>query len=271
MTKSIIMSVSPEEALNILNGKQTALLRKRIPKDYKGWVYGYVKKGKPYLYIFANLDYGISDEIINQQYHISLNQTIPFRFWYDEYETIITKTIYYQTDDGMEEDIMYDISKEQLSKINVSYSAIEEYGNYKEDKNGFIIKTLYLMPIKKLEIFDKPMQLSEFIIDFVDCDTDICGKEVDWYKLPIPLQKPPKTYQYVWVIANIDIGLIDGSFIESLRIKLKLSKKEFSNILGISTFEYVWIETGFEYISHIEKTLFYLLDKQPELLNLLYD
>jgi DNA-binding transcriptional regulator YiaG len=72
-------------------------------------------------------------------------------------------------------------------------------------------------------------------------------------------------------IANIDIGLIDGSFIKSLRIKLKLSKKEFSNILGISTFKYDWIETGFEYISHIDKTLFYLLDKQPELLNLLYD
>lgn len=190
MNKSIILSVSQEEALNILNGKQTALLRKRIPKDYKGWVYGYVGKGKPYLYTFANLDYGISDEIINQQYHISLNQTIPFRFWFDQYEIIkVTESRF----DGRLWSACYE-DKERLYdyylKLNLTESDFHHYSKGSD---------LYALNINNLETFDKPMQLNDFIVDFVDCDTDICGKEVDWYKLPIPLQKPPKTYQYVWV------------------------------------------------------------------------
>lgn len=194
MTKSIIMSVSPEEALNILNGKQTALLRKRIPKDYKGWVYGYVTKEKPYLYTFANLDYGISDEIINQQYHISLNQTIPFKFKLNDY-------IIYEREEELnvyqpkrEEDFNKCSGDVVLRKLNTSREDFKKYGNGKD---------LYVLKIDDLtifdDIFDEPMQLSDFIVDFVDSDTDINGNEVDWYKLPIPLSTPPKTYQYVWV------------------------------------------------------------------------
>lgn len=185
MNKLILIYVSPQEACNILTGKQTALLRKRIPKDYKGWVYGNVSEKKPHL----------------AKMGLKRNQTIPFRFWCDEYETIITKTIYYQTESGMEEDIMYDISKEQLSKINMPYSAVEDYGNYKEDKNGFI-KTLYLMHIKKLEIFDKPMQLSEFYIVNKDVrEVGAFGHLFNEEELPnyVKLSKPPKNYQYVYV------------------------------------------------------------------------
>jgi hypothetical protein len=190
MNKSIILSVSQEEALNILNCKQTALLRKRIPKDYKGWVYGYVGKGKPYLYTFANLDYGISDEIINQQYHISLNQTIPFKFKLNDY-------IIYEREEELnvyqpkrEEDFNKCSGAVVLRKLNTSREDFKKYGNGKD---------LYVLKIDDLTIFDKPMQLNDFIVDFVDSDTDINGNEVDWYKLPIPLSTPPKTYQYVWV------------------------------------------------------------------------
>ena len=192
MTKSIIMSVSPEEALNILNGKQTALLRKRIPKDYKGWVYGYVKKEKPYLYDFSNLDYGISDEIINQQYHISLNQTIPFKFRLQDYAIYESCEEYYQP--KRDEDFNKCSSSFLLKMLNTTREDFKNYGNGKD---------LYVLKIDNLTIFDtifdEPMQLSDFIVDFIDSDTDINGNEVDWYKLPIPLQKPPKTYQYVWV------------------------------------------------------------------------
>ena len=43
--KAILLSIRPEHALNILNGDKTLELRKRVPKDFKGWVYVYVTKG----------------------------------------------------------------------------------------------------------------------------------------------------------------------------------------------------------------------------------
>ena len=50
---SILLSVRPEHALNILNGTKTLELRKTIPHDFKGWVYVCVRKG--------NLIYGLMD------------------------------------------------------------------------------------------------------------------------------------------------------------------------------------------------------------------
>ena len=44
--KAILLSINPEHALNILNGKKTLELRKRVPKGFIGWVYVYVTKGK---------------------------------------------------------------------------------------------------------------------------------------------------------------------------------------------------------------------------------
>ena len=44
MTKSLMISIQPEHAYNIINGKKTLELRTWIPKDY-GWVYVYVNKG----------------------------------------------------------------------------------------------------------------------------------------------------------------------------------------------------------------------------------
>ena len=46
MTKSLMISIQPQHAVNILNGDKTLELRTWIPKDYVGWVYVYVTKGK---------------------------------------------------------------------------------------------------------------------------------------------------------------------------------------------------------------------------------
>ena len=49
MNKELMISMKPEHAVNILNGKKTLELRTWIPRGYVGWVYVYVTKGKPYL------------------------------------------------------------------------------------------------------------------------------------------------------------------------------------------------------------------------------
>ena len=88
MNKALILSVRPEHAYNILTGKKTLELRKSAPKGFKGWVYVYVTKGKPY--IWANdikkpfLDSRYNRLIDELPKHL-LNGTIPFRFWFDEY------------------------------------------------------------------------------------------------------------------------------------------------------------------------------------------
>ncbi len=46
MTKSLMISIQPQHAFNIMYGKKTLELRTWIPKGYVGWVYVYVTKGK---------------------------------------------------------------------------------------------------------------------------------------------------------------------------------------------------------------------------------
>jgi predicted transcriptional regulator len=196
MTKSIIMSVSPEEALNILNGKQTALLRKRIPKYYKGWVYGYVTKGKPYL---INKDilsefYELREKYLITYFDEDLNGTIPFRFWYDEYECYSDISGCTNNENGYEceFDFVYALHdyKDKLEELCLSYYEVEEYGNGKD---------LYVLKIDGLTIFDKPMQLNDFSVlrwKYIYLRFD-CPPYSD--QVFANLSTPPKTYQYVWV------------------------------------------------------------------------
>lgn len=202
MNKSIILSVSQEEALNILNGKQTALLRKRIPKHYKGWVYGHVGKGKPYL---INKDilsefYELREKYLITYFDEDLNGTIPFRFWFDEYDTIKqAKNVY---GNYLQDLIIYQRNEYYLLSLEEE-NYFQKLQISKQDVLDKIIsnkKDLYALSIKQLETFDKPMQLSDFIsTDYVVFDTDVSGKEVDFYKQYIPLKTAPKNYQYVWV------------------------------------------------------------------------
>lgn len=165
--KAILLSIRPEHALNILNGKKTLELRKRVPKDFVGWVYVCVTKGK-------RLSVVHDDEIVKTYYYLnsnwgrSLNQDIPFRFWFDEYEEIKERF------NGDEYVI------EKLDELCLSDYEVKEYLGGKQG---------YAWHIKKLEIFDKPMQLSEFA---KPCKTK---NQINKYWV----HKAPQSYQYVWV------------------------------------------------------------------------
>ena len=154
MTKSLMISIQPQHAVNILNGKKTLELRTWIPKDYVGWVYVYVTKGKPYLIKITSTQW-LKDNIIS--YTLSnktlffedvLNGKVVARFWFDEYEKLL-----YVKDRSYERS--YELSYKQQRKLCLTDEQIHIYGKGKD---------LYAWHIKKLEIFDEPKELSDFIV-----------------------------------------------------------------------------------------------------------
>ena len=190
--KSIVISVNPEHALNILNGNKTLELRKSVPKGFVGWVYGYVTKGGEILYDGKKTYLGHGD--YDETWWI-LNGTIPFRFWFDEYDKYTDVSDCGMTSCGMEceNDFtykLYDLDDE-LEKLCLTYNEVYLYGKGKD---------LYAWHIKKLEVFDKPMMLSEFYGDFVYIDTDEHGRQHNPIHLPIPVKRPPQSWQYAYIL-----------------------------------------------------------------------
>lgn len=130
MTKSLMISIRPQYAGNILRGKKTLELRTWIPKDYIGWVYVYIPKGVS----------GIKT---------LLNRKVVARFWFEGWH-IFDPGYSYAT--GIKQ-LYYDVASNFREMLQLEDDEIESYGKG---------KTLYAWHIKKLEIFDEPKELSEF-------------------------------------------------------------------------------------------------------------
>jgi predicted transcriptional regulator len=176
MTKSLMISIKPQHAVNILNGKKTLELRTWIPKDYVGWVYVYVNKaGKrkfrvmhqgffsDYLFKSIKGDYKCdvnfelwNDENIKNPKDRELNGKVAFRFWFDEYEKISLELI---DKSGYDEDKLKEYESENMSNDELQQKlCLDEVDidNYLNSSDG------YAWHIKKLEIFDEPKSLSDF-------------------------------------------------------------------------------------------------------------
>jgi predicted transcriptional regulator len=162
--KQLLMSIQPQHLYNILTGKKTLEIRKQIPKGFKGWVNLYCTIGKPYIYNFANLDYGLSNEIINAKYHDLLNGKVVARFWFDEYDMVdIQRTTRTNADYSIKDS--KGITHRTVIKRVVNYFYDNPKGACVSDEQLTKYgcgQGLYAMHIKSLEIFDKPKALSEF-------------------------------------------------------------------------------------------------------------
>jgi len=195
MTKNLLLSVSPTEALNVLNGKQLALLRKRVPKGYVGWCYGVVSKGKPYL-IDWGWGYVHKDDIPprEERYDLinykepeddeaRLNGKIPFRFWYEEVEEVESHHLLNQ---GF---FWHSLKKTFGDYIleTLSCMTMTEIHNY------FGMSVGNAIHITKLEVFDKPMELGDLYRSPNYYDGAFETRKY------IVITKNPGTYQYVWV------------------------------------------------------------------------
>ena len=180
--KAILLSIRPEHALNILNGKKTLELRKRVPKDFVGWVYVYVTKAiKDYKQSYYYQPKG-------KENIFRLHGTIPFRFWLGSIYKLVKHDYVeaYHKPDRYEPDVGFNWILDNACLTD------DELWNYGKGK------TLYAWHIKKLEIFDKPMQLREFRKKDL---SNVLAAPTDW---PIIIdnnivKRPPRSYQYVWV------------------------------------------------------------------------
>ena len=145
-----LISIHPEHALNILNGIRHVNTQE-CSKGFVGWVYIYCTKGGGNLvwgsplshYVEESyvLTYGYSTKEANDIFGI-LNGKVVARFWFDEYEEVL---------------VQHHIDSEQIERV-LKQACIEhdDLDNYVGNK-----ETIYAWHIKKLEVFDKPMEVGE--------------------------------------------------------------------------------------------------------------
>lgn len=195
MTKSLMISIQPQHAVNILNGKKTLELRTWIPKGYVGWVYVYVTKGvgkSKYHHLYNLTEYNNGKTFFSITHHNKhslvpdgfLNGKVAFRFWFDEYDILKGMTLggvfqHYNT--YKYNDILY--------KLCLTYDEVDNYGKGKD---------LYAWHIKKLEIFDEPKELSDFEV------RKLLTEELRWHGdfryYTEPLKKAPQKFCYCYVV-----------------------------------------------------------------------
>lgn len=168
MTKAIVISIQPQHVKNIKSGKKTLELRKSVPKDFKGWVYIYETLGKQRV-VSSNLwedKYPLWYARYTNtypKYHTYLVSEgigeIVARFWFDEYKKLEyhkknevlmwDNNYYYYT----EEDNTYSSVQWIIDELCLEHQLVLDYGNEKD---------IYAWHIKKLEVFDEPVALSDF-------------------------------------------------------------------------------------------------------------
>ncbi len=187
--KSILLSVKPQWVEKILNGKKTIEVRKQFPKDYVGWVYIYCTKDKKY----ANL--------INRGGF--LTGMVVARFWCDKVEEIFgSNMISFEKDSCVDRVSMF----KYLCPLTFWDNKLEKLLQANEGR-----KIGYAIHISKLEIFDKPKELSDFkpICQKFEKDTvhySCIGCKYCNYDLPYPatrssclkkITKAPQNYCYI--------------------------------------------------------------------------
>lgn len=144
--KAILISIKPQWVAKILNGEKTIEIRKRFPKDYVGWVYIYCTKDRK--------EYDFFDKKGHYQY--SANGKVVARFWCNNVEEIKYHFGYYNMGEWTESYILEN-----------SCLTAEELDNYLQASKEYDEKKIsrvygYAIHITKLEIFDKPKEISDF-------------------------------------------------------------------------------------------------------------
>jgi len=214
MDKSILISIQPQNVENILNGKKPLEIRKTVPSGFKGWVYIYCTKSKILLQEDVLRVYSKESRYITDDKYLGgsreiLNGSVVARFWFDEYKTLEyhkknevlmwDNNYYYYT----EEDNTYCSVQWILDELCLEHHQVLEYGKEKD---------LYAWHIKKLEVFDEPMSLSDFykdnhypkgeIMSPQICTPSVFDHDNDYQNClkTFEVTRAPQSWQYVWRI-----------------------------------------------------------------------
>lgn len=198
--KSILLSNRPKETSKLLNGDLSVLVRKKFPEDFVGWVYIYCTK-KANQTLFEDVEYcpdtmntvfkgyAIAEELCcDVDKSDILNGKVVARFWCDKVEEILHKPNgnYYTN---------FLSNRKLLTQSCLTQEEIFDYtaGNWHQKFSYWYGG--YVIHISKLEIFDKPKELSEFgKCELLGCcDYRKCNN----CRHHIKLTKAPQNYCYV--------------------------------------------------------------------------
>lgn len=183
MKRALLISINPEWAEKILNGKKTIEIRTWKPKDYVGWVYLYCTKAKgKNILIQRKPNYYIETNDTDWK-NVALNGKVVAKFILNKVDKI-ENLIFGCAVLGVPQNYLDEIMKKSCLSIN-------QLAKYLNGKVG------YAWHIENLEIFDKPKELSEFYHykkKLIDCGMD-CPPYVDEVKTT--LYKTPQ--KCVWV------------------------------------------------------------------------
>lgn len=196
MKKVILLSIRPEHAVKILNGKKTLELRKSVPKDFENiikkhggiWVNVYITKGKPYIRELGDNYFTECSDVDVYK----LNGKVAFRFWFDEYDKYYFNP--YQGDYRLvpkSRELLTNATM-PLSELCLTLNEVERYGKEKD---------LFAWHINELEILGKIKVLGDFFTFedvWISEDTLLGGMETmpHWSKMEMPLRKPPMSWRY---------------------------------------------------------------------------
>lgn len=212
--RAILMSDRPKRVVKIINGKKFLEIRSKFPKNYVGWVYIYCTKQEPIFYdtkikkcinLFELTGVKCNGKSIYStnltRYNIKyfneiLNGHVVARFRCDEViDVFYTPYFTYETEGLFEIDV-----------LNYSCLTESEIRHYLKYKNGFAI------PISKLEIFDKPKEISEFYKSFrrkyyknpfaqdIHKEKNALVQPTKYgYEYTYPLTKAPQSWCYIEV------------------------------------------------------------------------
>lgn len=154
MSKAILMSIKPKYVAKILNGEKTIEIRKRFPKDYVGWIYIYcTKNGDRPIYLPWEFDCHIEDgKFVADCDFEKGNGKVVARFWCDKVEDYVNGCKWSWKKGAP----MWGVDAGHEMILKPSCLTEDELYDYCED---LAFNAIY---ITKLEIFDKPKEISEF-------------------------------------------------------------------------------------------------------------
>ena len=198
--KAILMSIRPKWVAKILNKEKTIEIRKRFPKDYVGWVYIYCTLGQGL--VFDSEGKGLVNSKLFPyakncpEHNRLINGKVVARFWCDKVEEIKLPYTKFGTNEWVNGEFERTLQTETmdeetlLNKSCLSEEEMYKYLNFKHSPNycGTAIH------ITKLEIFDKPKEISEFksankYEAFIN--------QVKVYRVYKPLNRAPESYCFI--------------------------------------------------------------------------
>ena len=193
--KAILISIRPQWVAKILNGEKTIEIRRKFSKDYVGWVYIYVTKGK--LNLVYDQDYDDKNqtwkkgkyELVDYGDKYSLNGKVVARFWCDK----VDDYVYGHKWSWKVGAPMWGADNSYEKILKDACLTDNELRAYADELS---FSAIY---ITKLEIFNEPKDISESLVYSHTIDGVNEQNKPQKYKVLKHLARAPQSWCYIEV------------------------------------------------------------------------